>query len=251
MMRCTATILLILISALSGHGQSGQQAAAGGDSNRVIGEISAVDIPAGRLTIRRDSGNLAAIFVDYSMTLFRVPPGEQSLEKAQRIKIVDLNPGDRLFARYNAGANSRVAPARQVVVISVADIKKRETLEKEAWQKRGNLCFAQHQRGTRRGQLTDELGGVLAHTQVMLVDAGGTEIKNSTDERGVFSFEGIPAARYTLKVTVQGFAPFEKRDIVVWARARTSIEIKLTATVEKQQVTVSNNSACIEGNNHE
>ena len=47
--------------------------------------------------------------------MLTVPPGEHSLEKASRISIRDLNPGDRLYMRATGQTLIfRFAPARQV-----------------------------------------------------------------------------------------------------------------------------------------
>src|SRR6185503_17974544 len=91
-------------------------------------------------------------------------------------------------------------------------------------------------------QLTDELGGVITGTTVVLVDAAGSEARTTTDDRGSFSFEALPAATYTVKVSALGFAPFEKTGVIVGTGAHTSLDIKLRATIGKQQLTVSTNS---------
>jgi hypothetical protein len=134
MTKYIATVFLIPAIALLGLAQSVQQTTT--ERARVIGEITAVDVSAGRLTIKSDTGNVASILINGETSLLSVPPGEHSLEKALRISISDLNPGDRLYARYAPGADSQVAPARQVVVMSASHIKKRQNEEKEAWQKR-------------------------------------------------------------------------------------------------------------------
>jgi len=134
MTKYTATVLLIAATALLGLGQSVQQTTA--DRARVIGEITAVDASAGRVTIKNDSGIVVSILINGETTILSVPPGEPSLEKAQRISIGDLGQGDRVYARYAPGADSQVAPARQLVVMPAARIRMRQSEEKEAWQKR-------------------------------------------------------------------------------------------------------------------
>src|SRR5712692_1043778 len=133
MTKYIAAVFLIPAIALSGPGQSVQQTTA--DRGRVIGEITAVDVSAGRVTIKSDFGDVTSILINGETTVLSVAPGEHSLEKALRISISDLNPGDRLYARYGPDAD-QVAPARQLVVMSAAHIKKRQNEEKEAWQKR-------------------------------------------------------------------------------------------------------------------
>ena len=111
--------------------------------------------------------------------------------------------------------------------------------------------FAQQQhKGALRGQLVDELGGVITATTVTLVDSAGAEVTTTTDERGAFSFENLPASKYSVKVNAPGFAPFEKSDVVIETGARTSLEIKLKATIGKQQVTVGAHSEGLSTDTH-
>jgi len=135
MTKYIAAILLIPAIALLAPGQSVQQSTT--DRARIMGEITAVDISAGRVTIKSDSGSVLSLLINGETTVLSVPPGENSLEKALRISIRDLNPGDRLYARYAPNADTQVAPARQLVVMSGAHIKRKQAEEKEAWQKRG------------------------------------------------------------------------------------------------------------------
>jgi hypothetical protein len=114
MTKYTATILLIPAIALLTLGQNAQQSTP--DRARVIGEITAVDVSGGRVTIRSDSGNAVSLLINGETAVLTVPPGEHSLEKASRISIRDLNPGDRLYARYGSDADLQVAPARRLVV---------------------------------------------------------------------------------------------------------------------------------------
>ena len=134
MKKYTTAVFLISAIAISSAGQSVQQASA--DRARVIGEITSVDLSAGRVTVKSDSGNVASILINGETTVLSVPPGEHSLANARKISINDLHPGDRAYARYGLQADSQIAPARQLVVMSAAHIKKRQDEEKEAWQKR-------------------------------------------------------------------------------------------------------------------
>jgi hypothetical protein len=135
MTKYAASVLLIPAIALLVLGQTVQQATA--DRARTIGEITTVDVSAGRVTIKSETGSVTPILINAETAILSVPPGERSLEKASPISIRDLNPGDRVFARYSPGVDSQVTPARQLVVMAAANIKKRQIEEKEAWQKRG------------------------------------------------------------------------------------------------------------------
>jgi hypothetical protein len=72
------------------------------------------------------------------------------------------------------------------------------------------VCWAQQPKGALRGQLVDELGGVITATTVTLVDSRSVEVRTKTDDRGVFSFEDLPPASYTVKVNARG-SPVERQ----------------------------------------
>ena len=98
MKKYTTAVFLISAIAISSAGQSAQQASS--DRARVIGEITSVDLSAGRVTIKSDSGNVASILINGDTTVLSVPPGEPSLANSRKISINDLHPGDRAYARY-------------------------------------------------------------------------------------------------------------------------------------------------------
>jgi hypothetical protein len=102
-----------------------------------------------------------------------------------------------------------------------------------------SLSLAQAQTGTAiRGQVTDELGGAIVGATVTLVDASGAEKTATTNEEGVYVFNGVAPGKYTVRIAQAGFAPFENSEVTVTAGQRAEVDVKLSVTIEEQKVNV-------------
>jgi len=98
------------------------------------------------------------------------------------------------------------------------------------------FCFAQ-QTGKVQGTVTDETGAVIPATEVQLAGSSGTPRKVQTNESGVYTFIGLKAGKYTVKITVPGFAPTEKV-IDVGPAATITADVALKIAMETQKITV-------------
>src|SRR5262249_11831693 len=70
-------------------------------------------------------------------------------------------------------------------------------------------------------------------------DANNVEKSTTTNDQGLYVFNALAPGKYFLRVVAGGFALYEKEDAEVVAGRREPLNIKLTATIEKQKVTVS------------
>ncbi len=103
------------------------------------------------------------------------------------------------------------------------------------------LCVgvrAQQSQGTLRGQVTDELGGVVVGATVTATDAAGVERSATTDDEGLYAFTALPPGRYTIRVLQAGFAPFENTAVEVAAGRTEPLNIVLSVALEQEEVTV-------------
>src|SRR3954447_17359450 len=73
----------------------------------------------------------------------------------------------------------------------------------------GLCAAAQQSLGTLRGNVKDELGGVIIGATVTAADAAGVEKTATTDEQGNYSFAGLPPGQYTVRINQAGFAAYE------------------------------------------
>ncbi len=107
--------------------------------NWVIGEVKAIDATAKQLVVKTDAGSLVTATLSESTEYMRVAPGETSLAKATKITFADLGEGDRVMARGKLSEDKKVVPARAVIVMTKADIAKKQEAERAEWRRRGIL----------------------------------------------------------------------------------------------------------------
>ena len=103
------------------------------------------------------------------------------------------------------------------------------------------LCtagVAQQRAGSLRGQVTDELGSLVVGATVTLVAADGTQRTATTNNDGVYTFNAVAPGAYTLRVVSPGFTTYEKTDLAVAGGPRTTHDVRLVVTLEKQVITV-------------
>jgi len=145
-------IALVLVGVLAGSSANaqttpstasspaGQQAGDPGITpNGVIGEVKVIDNAAKQLIVQTDAGSLVTIALADSTVYMRLPPGEKTLDKATKIVFADLGEGDRVFARGKVADDKKSVPARVLVVMSKADIAKKQEAERAEWKRRGVL----------------------------------------------------------------------------------------------------------------
>jgi hypothetical protein len=103
----------------------------------VIGEVKAIDSTANQMVVRADSGVLFTVTLSDKTQYKRVAPGETSLAKAATITLADVGSGDRVLARGRGVADQKTVPALQVVVMSKADLAKKQEQDRAEWRRRG------------------------------------------------------------------------------------------------------------------
>jgi hypothetical protein len=118
---CAATLLaqaaFVQASAQTATTQGAQNDAARPARQRVVGEVTAVNSPAGGLTVRTDAGETVGITTDDKTTIRRLPPGETSLDKATTATFADVHAGDRVLA---VGVGTLGGVARQLILTTRA-----------------------------------------------------------------------------------------------------------------------------------
>jgi hypothetical protein len=98
-----------------------------------------IDSAARQLIVKTDAGSLVTVALADSTGYMRLPPGEKTLDKATKIVFADLGEGDRVFARGRVADDKKSVPAKVLVVMSKADIAKKQEAERAEWKKRGVL----------------------------------------------------------------------------------------------------------------
>src|SRR5215207_3563913 len=99
-------------------------------------------------------------------------------------------------------------------------------------------ALAQQSLGTLRGQVRDELGGVIIGATVTATDAAGVEKSAVTDSEGRYVFSALAPGQYTLRINQAGFASYENLGVEVQAGRTDPLDIILTVAIEQEEVTV-------------
>lgn len=131
--KLTSITRLLLCTAVAAGAALAQDAAA--KPVRVIGEVTAAD--GASLTIRTDAGTSTTVVLDQKTSFQRIPPGETDVTKVTKIELKDVGVGDRVRTRSRVGDDQKPGPAISVLVMSKADLAKKQEAEKLEWQRRG------------------------------------------------------------------------------------------------------------------
>src|SRR5215471_10199409 len=114
------------------------------------------------------------------------------------------------------------------------------------------LCLAtlsaQNLTGSITGIVTDQHGSVVPAADLKLIsESTGTLRSETTDQRGEFTFNGVPPDTYTLTVEHSGFKKYEKKNIVLNPNDHLSMgEIKLPIGQVNESVEVVAEGAAVQ-----
>ena len=144
-------LALLLVGVLAGSGVQAQTTPATtptaapqtGDPsispNRALGEVKIKDAAAKQLIIKTDAGSLVTVSLSDATSYMRVAPGETTLTNATKITFTDVAEGDRVLALGKVSDDQKLVPARTLVVMTKADIAKKQEAERAEWKRRGVL----------------------------------------------------------------------------------------------------------------
>ena len=109
-------------------------------------------------------------------------------------------------------------------------------------------ALAQAPAPSLRGQVLDPSGGAVPGLTVTLVGPPGITLAAQTDEQGKYAFRSLAPGTYTLTVRLKGFNDFVKESIVI-ARGRPQVvNAQLSVAVQRQQITVTDESTKLDTN---
>lgn len=105
--------------------------------NRVLGEVTVISPEARGLALKTAAGASVLVMLGDKTAFKRALPGALTLEGATDIKLSDVAVGDRVLARGRVSADHKTVPAQLVVVMTKADIAKKQEHDRAEWQRRG------------------------------------------------------------------------------------------------------------------
>src|SRR5262252_10838271 len=103
----------------------------------VIGEVKAIDLASNQMMVRADNGVIASVGINDKTQYKRMAPGAKSLAGSTDITLADVGQGDRVWARWRPNTDQKTTPAAQLVVMSKADLAKKQEQERAEWRRRG------------------------------------------------------------------------------------------------------------------
>src|SRR5579871_1192443 len=92
------------------------------------------------------------------------------------------------------------------------------------------------------GTVTDQSGAVFPSAVVTVVDSAGKSQAAAANDRGEYSFPGLPAGSYTVSVAADGFKKFAQ-NVTVAAGSATRVDIALQPAEANTKVEVVGQSA--------
>ncbi len=131
------TVIAVLSLSLSAFGQTPSASPATPAIGGVIGEVKAIDTAANQIIVRADNGILSTVNLSDKTQYKRMAPGAKTLENATAITLADVGQGDRVWARWRAGSDQKTVPTPQLIVMSKADLAKKQDQERAEWRRRG------------------------------------------------------------------------------------------------------------------
>src|SRR5437016_12498781 len=119
------------------YGQTPSASPATSAVSGVIGEVKAIDAAAKQMVVRDDKGVIFTVNLSDKTQYKRMAPGEKTMTSATDITLADVGQGDRVWARWRAGVDQKTVPSAQVIVMSKADVAKKQEQERAEWRRRG------------------------------------------------------------------------------------------------------------------
>jgi hypothetical protein len=103
----------------------------------VIGEVKNLDAASNQIIVRADNGVLYTVNLSEKTKYKRSAPGAKTLENATAITLADVGSGDRVWAYGRVAEAQKTVPAQMLVVMSKADLAKKQEQERAEWRRRG------------------------------------------------------------------------------------------------------------------
>jgi hypothetical protein len=237
-----------------------QPAAASSDKDikatSVLGDVTAINVEAKGLAVKTSAGSSVLVMLTDKTAFKRAQPGSTSLTDAAPIALADVSVGDRVFAYGRVSADQRSVPAQLIVVMTKADIAKKQEHDRSEWQRRGVWGTI-----TSLNPATKEItinARAAEGTKPVVVEAGGAKVdflryapdsvkysdtKPSSfaelkvgDQLRALGTRSADGARYTPEEIVSG--SFKTILGTVASVDAANHTVKITPSGQKQQLTV-------------
>jgi hypothetical protein len=107
------------------------------DFTVIIGVITDISLESKLMIVKSDTGGGVTITLDKGTIYRRLPIGEKSIAGAVLIIPSEVHPADRILVQCVVSEDRKTIIARQLVVMSQADVLKKQQRDREEWRARG------------------------------------------------------------------------------------------------------------------
>jgi hypothetical protein len=183
----------LLLLNVSGMAQGRPEARSRG----VLGEVQAMDPETRTITIQTANETLQ-IRLGGDISLLRVKPGERTLENAEPISPTQISNGDRVFVQGLTALAGGFHQARRIVVMSQAEIARKQEYEREEWRRRGIAGVVEAADPNLR-QLSIRIPGREAGQFLLLEAPEGTQFLRYAPDSVKFS-DAVPSDFGAIKI---------------------------------------------------
>jgi hypothetical protein len=97
---------------------------------------------------------------------------------------------------------------------------------------------AQQPGGDLRGQVRDQLGGLIVGASVRTTGPDGRGEATVTDKNGSYAFRHLAPGRYAVRVEAAGFAVYENTDVLVLPQHTRALDVRMEIAIPQEEVTV-------------
>src|SRR3984957_4061026 len=104
-------------------------------TSKAVGTVKS--ITGNSIVLAAKGGADTNVVVQDGARLLQIEPGETDLKKATPLQLTDLQNGDRILVRGNAGPDGKSILAVSVIAMKKADLAARHAHEQAEWQKNG------------------------------------------------------------------------------------------------------------------
>jgi len=113
-------------------------------------------------------------------------------------------------------------------------------------------ALAQQARGRLRGQITDQLGGLVVGATVTSVELSTGNARTTTSGKdGIYTFADIPPGQYTVRAEASGFAGYENTAVTIVVSSGNVLDIQLTVAGQKVDVTIDSSKTTLTVEDHD
>jgi Domain of unknown function (DUF5666) len=104
-------------------------------TSKAVGTVKSIS--GNSIVLAAEGGSDTNVVVQDGARLLQIEPGETDLKKATPLQLSELQNGDRILVRGNAGPDGKSIMAVSVIAMKKADLAARHAHEQAEWQKNG------------------------------------------------------------------------------------------------------------------